>query len=52
MQGVVIIIVLCIICFLAGVGVGITYSKKIRREIWEKLEIVDKKINDIQKKIR
>jgi len=52
MQGVVVAIVLCIICFLAGVGVGITYSKRIRREIWEQLEKIDKKIDEVQKKVR
>jgi len=52
MQGVVVAIILCVICFLTGLGIGTFYSKKIRREIWEKLEVVDKKIDDIQKKIR
>ena len=52
MQGAVIVIILCIVCFLVGLGLGTFYSKKIRREIWEKLEVVDKKIDAIQKKVR
>ena len=52
MQGIIIIIVLCIVCFLAGVGIGVAYSKKIRREIWEQLERIDKKIDEVQKKVR
>ena len=52
MQGVVITVILCVICFLAGAGVGIAYSKKIRREIWEQLEKIDKKIDEVQKKVK
>ena len=48
----ILIIILCIICFLIGLGIGTAYSKKIKKEIWEKLEIVDKKIDEVQKKLR
>ena len=48
----VVVAILCIVCFLVGLGLGTAYSKKIRREIWEKLEIVDKKIDEIQKRVR
>lgn len=43
---------ICAMCFLSGLIIGVCYAKKIKREVWEKLEVVDKKIDEIQKKVR
>jgi len=48
----VIVILLCLICFLTGLTAGVFTARKIKRELWEALEVINVKIDNIQKRLK
>ena len=52
MQEFLIIILVCAVAFLVGLGLGVIYAKKIREEVLEKLEIVEGKVDYLKEKVK
>ncbi len=45
-------VIVAVVCLVVGYGLGIYSSKKVKDEIWDALETLNKKIDDVQKKLK
>ena len=46
------VILVCVIAFLVGFGLGVVYAKKVKEEVLEKLEIVEGKVDYLKEKVK
>jgi len=52
MQEFLIIVLVCAVAFLVGFGLGVVYAKKVKKEVLEKLEIVEGKVDYLKEKVK